>query len=165
MTVASFLNWLEILQVTRLPPSERCREGEMSEQNPSDRGLFERERRFRLLVEGVVDYAISILDPKGQVINWNAGAQRIQGYTAPEIIGQHFRVASLPSLTASRLASFSLPIRTNWLDICLRGQRFGKEPAARQCSLTCSTPKHSLKARPQVWSKPAVPYSLQESQI
>lgn len=45
------------------------------------------------------------------------------------------------------------------------GQRFGKEPAARQCSLMCSTPKHSLKARPQVWSKPAVPYSLQESQI
>jgi hypothetical protein len=39
------------------------------------RGLFESERRFRLLVEGVVDYAIYMLDPDGIVSNWNAGAR------------------------------------------------------------------------------------------
>jgi PAS domain S-box-containing protein len=52
--------------------------------------LEESERRFRLLVEGVNDYAIFMLDPEGSVINWNRGAQRIKGYAPHEIIGQHF---------------------------------------------------------------------------
>jgi PAS domain S-box-containing protein len=52
--------------------------------------LGESERRFRLLVEGVVDYAIFMLDPEGRITNWNTGAQRIKGYAASEIIGQHF---------------------------------------------------------------------------
>jgi PAS domain S-box-containing protein len=56
--------------------------------------LEERERvegGFRLLVQAVVDYAIYMLDPKGIVISWNAGGERIKGYQASEIIGQHFR--------------------------------------------------------------------------
>ena len=48
------------------------------------------EERFRLLVEGVDDYAIFMLDPNGYVMTWNSGAQRIKGYSADEIIGQHF---------------------------------------------------------------------------
>jgi PAS domain S-box-containing protein len=48
------------------------------------------EQRFRMLVEGVVDYAIFMLDPNGFVTNWNPGAARIKGYTSSEIIGQHF---------------------------------------------------------------------------
>jgi PAS domain-containing protein len=48
------------------------------------------EERFRLLVEGVQDYAIFMLDVDGTVATWNAGAQRFKGYTANEIIGQHF---------------------------------------------------------------------------
>ena len=48
------------------------------------------EERFRLLVEGVKDYAIFSLDSTGHVATWNAGAQRIKGYAADEIIGQHF---------------------------------------------------------------------------
>jgi PAS domain S-box-containing protein len=52
--------------------------------------LGESERRFRLLVEGVVDCAIFMLDPEGRVTNWNIGAERIKGYAAREIIGQHF---------------------------------------------------------------------------
>ncbi len=47
---------------------------------------------FRLLVEGVRDYAIFMLDPDGRVVSWNPGAERIKGYTAPEIIGRHFSV-------------------------------------------------------------------------
>jgi PAS domain S-box-containing protein len=58
--------------------------------------LFESERRFRLLVEGVVDYAIYMLDPAGILTNWNAGAQRIKGYQANEIIGQHFSIFYTP---------------------------------------------------------------------
>jgi PAS domain S-box-containing protein len=56
------------------------------------RGLFESERRFRLLVEGVIDYAIYMLDPNGIISNWNAGAKRIKGYDANEVIGQHFQM-------------------------------------------------------------------------
>ncbi len=48
------------------------------------------EERFRLLVQGVADYAIFMLDPNGFVTNWNAGAARIKGYAAEEIVGQHF---------------------------------------------------------------------------
>jgi PAS domain S-box-containing protein len=52
--------------------------------------LGETERRFRLMIENVVDYAIFMLDEDGRVTSWNAGAQRIKGYSAEEIIGQHF---------------------------------------------------------------------------
>ncbi len=52
--------------------------------------LNESEHRFRLLVEGVIDYAIFMLDPHGFVTNWNRGAERIKGYSANEIVGQHF---------------------------------------------------------------------------
>jgi PAS domain S-box-containing protein len=48
------------------------------------------EERFRLLVEGTRDYAIFLLDPEGRVVSWNPGAERIKGYTAEEIVGQHF---------------------------------------------------------------------------
>jgi PAS domain S-box-containing protein len=52
--------------------------------------LRESEQRFRLLVQGVRDYAIYMLDLDGVVTNWNSGAERIKGYTADEIVGQHF---------------------------------------------------------------------------
>jgi len=48
------------------------------------------EERFRLIVDGVKDYAIFMLDPEGKVATWNTGAQAINGYTAAEIIGKHF---------------------------------------------------------------------------
>jgi PAS domain S-box-containing protein len=48
------------------------------------------EERFRILVEGVTDYAIYMLDHQGHVTNWNTGAHRIKQYTADEIVGQHF---------------------------------------------------------------------------
>ena len=54
------------------------------------RDLFESERNFRLLVEGVADYALYMLDPTGVVTSWNIGGQRIKGYAPDEIIGQHF---------------------------------------------------------------------------
>jgi PAS domain S-box-containing protein len=50
----------------------------------------ENEERFRLLVESVRDYAIFMLDVQGYILTWNAGAERIKGYAADEIIGQHF---------------------------------------------------------------------------
>jgi PAS domain S-box-containing protein len=61
---------------------------EKAEQQQRD--LFESERSFRLLVEGVADYALYMLDPTGVVTSWNIGGQRIKGYSPEEIIGQHF---------------------------------------------------------------------------
>ncbi len=52
--------------------------------------LRQSERSFRLLVDGVVDYAIFMLSPEGIVTNWNSGAERLKGYRAEEIVGQHF---------------------------------------------------------------------------
>lgn len=52
--------------------------------------LFDSERQFRLLVGGVTDYALYMLDPEGRVSSWNAGGERIKGYAPSEIIGQHF---------------------------------------------------------------------------
>ncbi|EJZ19927.1 PAS domain S-box protein, partial [Rhizobium sp. Pop5] len=52
--------------------------------------LTESEERFRQLVEGVSDYGIFGLDPHGQVVSWNVGAERITGYGAEEIVGRHF---------------------------------------------------------------------------
>src|SRR5580698_3516128 len=57
-----------------------------------ERNLFESERIFRLLVQGITDYAIYMLDPDGIVTNWNAGAERIKGYKASEIVGKHFSI-------------------------------------------------------------------------
>jgi PAS domain S-box-containing protein len=56
----------------------------------SDPGIPQSDEVFRLLVEGVKDYAIFLLDPDGRVATWNQGAARIKGYRADEIIGHHF---------------------------------------------------------------------------
>ena len=58
----------------------------------AERTLRDSEERFRLLVEGVQEYAIFQLDPEGHVASWNAGAQRLKGYDPAEIIGKHFSI-------------------------------------------------------------------------
>jgi PAS domain S-box-containing protein len=63
---------------------------DMTEQRQTQQALLEAERRFRILVQGVTDYAIFMLDPEGKVANWNAGAERIKGYSPDEIVGEHF---------------------------------------------------------------------------
>ncbi|WP_298324140.1 ATP-binding protein [Asticcacaulis sp.] len=55
-----------------------------------EQALRESEERFRLVIEEVRDYGIFALDPDGVVTSWNLGAERIKGWTAPEILGQHF---------------------------------------------------------------------------
>ena len=63
---------------------------DVTERNRAEEALRTSEERFRLLVSGVKDYAILTLDPQGRIASWNEGAQRIKGYRAEEIIGQHF---------------------------------------------------------------------------
>jgi len=54
------------------------------------RALWDSEEKYRLLLDGVQDYCIFMMDPHGQILSWNAGAERIKGYSAAEIIGQNF---------------------------------------------------------------------------
>jgi PAS domain S-box-containing protein len=63
---------------------------DLSERRAAEESLRRSEEQFRLLVQGVTDYAIYMLDRDGQVSSWNAGAQRIKGYLPAEIIGDHF---------------------------------------------------------------------------
>ena len=63
---------------------------DMTNKREAEQALLESERRFRILVQGVTDYAIYMLDPEGRVTNWNVGAQRIKGYSPEEIVGEHF---------------------------------------------------------------------------
>jgi PAS domain S-box-containing protein len=63
---------------------------DVTDRRKAERELRESEERFRLLVEGAQDYAIFMLDPQGYISSWNLGAERIKGYRAEEIIGQHF---------------------------------------------------------------------------
>ena len=69
---------------------------DVSERRATDQALYESEQRFRLLVQGVHDYAICMLDPDGNVTNWNAGAEAIKGYRAGEIVGRHFSLFYTP---------------------------------------------------------------------
>ncbi|HLJ95597.1 MAG TPA: ATP-binding protein [Gemmataceae bacterium] len=65
-------------------------EQQIAERKQAEAALQRSEERFRLLVDGVKDFAIFMLDPDGRIASWNAGAERIKGFRAEEIIGQHF---------------------------------------------------------------------------
>ena len=85
---------------------------DMTEQRNAQLASVESERKFRLLVQGVTDYAIYLLDPEGVITNWNTGAARIKGYSANEVIGKHLsmfytpedRAAGVPTRALERAA-------------------------------------------------------------
>jgi len=92
-----------------------------------ERVLFESERNFRLLVEGITDYAIYMLDPQGRVTNWNAGAERIKGYTAKEIVGQHFSRFYTPEDRAQNLPQRALETALRESHFLAEGWRVRKD--------------------------------------
>src|SRR4051794_3186950 len=83
---------------------------DVTAQRAAEEALRQSEERFRLLVEAVRDYAIFVLDPTGHVVSWNAGAERIKGYRASEIIGRHFRTFYPPEIQAVRHPEHELAI-------------------------------------------------------
>ncbi|MDB5956574.1 PAS domain S-box protein [Ramlibacter sp.] len=101
-----------------------------------EEALRRSEERFRLLVEGVSDYAIFMLDPNGVVITWNMGAQRINGYAAEEIIGQHFSIFYPPEVREAGWPAHELQVaeeRGSFLD---EGWRLRKDGTTLWATVT-----------------------------
>ena len=69
---------------------------DLTDRKMAEETLKQSEQQFRLLVQGVTDYAIYMLSPEGRVTNWNPGAQRIKGYAPDEVIGKHFSMFYTP---------------------------------------------------------------------
>lgn len=88
------------LAITRVPtPGQPMFTGfirDITERRSAEEALRKSEERFRMLVEGVTDYAIGMLDPAGRVVSWNAGAERIEGYRSAEILNRKFDVFFTP---------------------------------------------------------------------
>jgi PAS domain S-box-containing protein len=74
---------------------------DLTERRNAEQALRDSEEGYRLIIDSALDYAIFMIDPTGHVTTWNAGAERIKGYTAAEIIGRHFSVFYTPDAVAS----------------------------------------------------------------
>jgi PAS domain S-box-containing protein len=92
--------FLADLAISRVPTEEppRCTAliRDITDRKKAEAALQESEQRLRHLIEDVKDYAIYLLDPEGRVASWNAGAKRIKGYNAEEIIGRSFSTFFTP---------------------------------------------------------------------
>jgi len=83
---------------------------DITDKKKAQEALRASEERFRLLVQGVTDYAIFMLDPEGIISNWNPGAERLKGYTEKEIVGQHFSRFYTPEDIAEGLPGKALRV-------------------------------------------------------
>jgi PAS domain S-box-containing protein len=102
--------------VTRIPgdepPTYTAYIRDITERKRTEEALRKSEERFRLLVDGIDDYAIYMLDIHGRVITWNSGAERIEGYRSNEIIGRRFTRFYTPEDIARRKPEQALAVAT-----------------------------------------------------
>jgi PAS domain S-box-containing protein len=87
-----------------MPPTPPTVEPQAPHRKPG----FSPEERYRVLVAAVSDYAIYMLDPDGFVVSWNAGAERLKGYTEAEILGRHFSAFYEPEDVSTGLPTRAL---------------------------------------------------------
>jgi PAS domain S-box-containing protein len=76
----------------------------------SEAAFRESEERFRLLVEGVRDYGMIMVDPLGRIVSWNSAAERLTGFAEPEAVGRHFRLLFTPEDSADGVPESELAI-------------------------------------------------------
>ncbi|HEX5745991.1 MAG TPA: PAS domain S-box protein [Archangium sp.] len=93
----------------------------------AEQALRESEERFRLLVEGVEDYAVFLLDTEGRVISWNTGAERIKGYTQREVLGQHIALFHTPEDREAGLPERCIRAAVTQGHCRMEGQRVRKD--------------------------------------
>ncbi|HEY4470675.1 MAG TPA: PAS domain S-box protein [Stellaceae bacterium] len=84
--------------------------GDLATQRQDETELADSEQNFRMLVQGVTDYAIYMIDPRGYITNWNLGGERIKGYRAEEVIGGHFSQFYMPEDRAAGIPARALEI-------------------------------------------------------
>ena len=100
---------------------------DITERKRSSDSLHDSEERFRLFVDAVSDYALLMLDPSGNVVSWNSGAERIKGYKAEEILGRHFSCFYLPEAIAKGHPDAELRIATEVGRYAEEGWRLRKD--------------------------------------
>ncbi len=93
----------------------------------AEEALRQSDEKLRILVQGVKDYAILMLDPKGRITTWNEGAERIKGYRAEEIIGEHFSKFYTPEAIAQGLPALALKMATEQGSFEEEGWRLRKD--------------------------------------
>src|SRR5262249_24618915 len=98
--------------------------------------LQESREQFRLLLDGIKDHAVFLLDPQGRIATWNSGAQRIKGYQADQILGKHHSIFYPPEEVAQdkphellRTATLQGTVRAQGYRVRKNGGRFWAEIA------------------------------------
>lgn len=100
---------------------------DISERKATQEALRQSEEQFRLLVQGVTDYAIYMLSPTGQIVSWNAGAERIKGYSLADIVGKHVSVFYTEEDRAKGTAAQTLDTAAKVGRVELEGWRVRKD--------------------------------------
>jgi two-component system sensor histidine kinase/response regulator len=122
-----------------LAATNQALEAEMAVRRQAEEALRESEERFRLLVEGVKNYAIFMLDPDGRVVSWNAGAERVKGYAPREIVGQHFSRFYPPEDVAAGKPERELTIAAQQGQYVEEGWRVRKDGSRFWAAVTMTT--------------------------
>ncbi len=117
---------------------------DLSESKRTAERLYESEERFRLLVHGVPDYGIALLDANGNVTSWNKGAERIYGWRADEMLGKPFVVTSAPEESAAGESERQLAVAKRDGSFEGEARRTRKDGITFWSHLTISTLKDDL---------------------
>jgi PAS domain S-box-containing protein len=117
---------------------------DITERKAAEQRIRLSEGRFRLLVEGVRDHAIFMLDPEGKVVNWNAGAERLLGYQMDEVLGQDFSMFYKPEDIIKGMPKFELALADKKGSFDQRGWRIRKD-GSRFWAFVVMTAVHNEK--------------------